>query len=108
MDFDFTGKWENQIKATMSITTTDGVHLAGTFTNALGKVGELTGLVNQGTIAFAVRFEDSTGSMLGQPLDLNDPDPSRFAAWWHFRLLGDTSPGWATVRTGCDTFTRVE
>lgn len=111
MSFDFAGSWKNEIGAVLVATVGDDFGVSGTFTNALGEVGKITGFVNEQTLAFSAVFPHtadtagSTGTMLGQPI--HEGDAAQFRAWWHFRMLNDPSPSWATVRTGEDTFVRI-
>ena len=117
-DIDFSGEWENQRGSTMVLTqnTATGV-VTGDYTTLVGSAGAssltkpVVGQAHGDQIVFFVDWWPySMTTWAGQYLTQRDNSEVLETVWTNTKDVSDAnepSDGWAGLRTGGDSFTRV-
>lgn len=117
-DIDFSGNWKNQRGSTMELTqdATTG-KVTGTYTTLVGSAGTssltkpVVGQAHGDQIVFYVDWWPySMTTWAGQYLTQRDKSEMLETVWTNTKDVSDSdepSDGWAGLRTGGDSFTRV-
>lgn len=108
---DFSGKWQNELNSTMTLTQTNG-SLTGTYESAVssgGTVarGDLLGFVDGDLISFVVHWQafQAITSWLGQIEPGSAPE--KIKTLWQMTKQVASGDEWSSINAGSDTFIRL-